>query len=122
MPTPPPTESTPFLPKTHSHAQPSNYNHDKETAPEVISAQNGVKNGQTSGEDLPDQAEKAATSTVTKTVSVYLQTYPPCFLFPQEWVWWEEGEAWYIHQCSKLDSDKGLRTGVVMGNACHKNG
>ena len=81
--TPPPTEKTHLLPKTHS---PSNYNHGKETAhshaqlttssfanetaPEVTSAQNGVKNGQSSGEDLPDEVEKAAASTVIKTVSV----------------------------------------------------
>ena len=67
MPTPPPTEETPFLSKTHS---PSYYNHGNKTAPEVTSAQNGIKNGQTGGEDLPDQPEKATASTVTKTVSV----------------------------------------------------
>ena len=81
--TAPPTEKTHLLPKTHS---PSDYNHGKETAhshaqlttssytketaPEVTSAQNGIKNGQTGGEDLPDEVEKAAASTVTKTVSV----------------------------------------------------
>ena len=78
-----PTEKTPFLlPETHSL---SNYDHGKETAhshaqlttsfaeeiaPEITSAQNGVKNDQTSGEDLPDEVEKAAASTVIKTVSV----------------------------------------------------
>ena len=61
VPTPPPTETTPILPKTHKEPTP----------PAVSSAHEGVQNNdQANGKDSPDQVEETATSTVTKMVSV----------------------------------------------------